>query len=217
MLISLDWRTHHDEHRWQRHDKGTFIYKNTPEPSSVTSGPVFKNSLTSSMAKMQRVTERLSMYGKCMCVRGSVAPSAHCIPFSLNELSSLSSSSSCGFTSARSLQTSEKVTRLYMCKNFVLLFVSCRELQNSKSLFPNAMSFVLLKSLYEYFFILLLQGHRQVCWQLPLEQTSPRIHLQLSTFYSHVGEGGQLWRNVRSLIIEHKGLDTHPSHLPLGW
>lgn len=67
MLISLDWWTHHDEHVWQRRDKGTFNYKsafNTPEPSSV-----FKNSLPSSMAKMQRVAERHQcMASLCVCV-----------------------------------------------------------------------------------------------------------------------------------------------------
>ncbi len=87
------------------------------------------------MAKVQNVMER---YQVCVCVcvcvcvyvcvcvwvhiRGSVTPSAQCIPFSLNALSSVSSSSTCGFTSATSLQTSEKVTRC-ACVNTLCYFL----------------------------------------------------------------------------------------------
>lgn len=133
MLISLDRRTHHDEHRRQRHNKGTFIYKNTPEPSSVTSGPVFKNCLTSSMAKMRRVTERCQcMASVCACVGLShlqhTAFHSHwmnCPPSLLPPPVASHLQHHCKLL--------KKATRLYMCKNFVLLFVSCRELQKQYS------------------------------------------------------------------------------------
>lgn len=92
--------------------------------------------------------------------------------------------------------------------------------KNSKvgGLFRNAISFVLLKSLREYFFVLLLQGRGQVCWQLPLEQTSPRTHLQLSILYSHVREAGVVAAVEKCAQPDHwtQGIGYSPIPSPSG-